>query len=41
MTYKLINEDKEGEIIDSIELSNYEYKSALTMHKRMAQKKER
>jgi len=39
MKYKLISEEDDGKVIDDIELTHYEYKQALTMHKRMAQRK--
>lgn len=41
MTYKLIEEDAEGKVITDVELTHYEFKQALMMHKRMAQRKDR
>jgi len=41
MKFKLIEEEDDGEIVNDIELTHYEFKTALTMHKRMAQRKER
>jgi len=41
MTFKLIEEDKEGIVITNIEITKYEFIQALTMHRRLKQKKER
>jgi len=41
MKYKLIKEEDDGTIVDDIELTYYEFKQALTMHKRMEPKKSR
>ena len=41
MKYKLISEDDEGKVVDDIELSFYEFKQAVTLHKRMKQRKDR
>jgi len=41
MIYKLIGEEDDGKIVTDIELTHYEFKQALIMHKRMEQKKER
>jgi hypothetical protein len=41
MKYKLISERDDGTIIDDIELAYYEYKQAITLHKRLKQRKER
>ncbi len=41
MKYKLIKESGEGDIITDVELTYYEFKQALIMHKRMAQRKDR
>ena len=41
MKYKLIQEEDDGKIVDDIELTHYEFKQALMVHKRIAQRKER
>ena len=41
MIYKLIGEEDDGKIVTDVELTFYEFKQALIMHKRMEQKKER
>ena len=40
MKYKLISEEDDGIIVDDIELTHYEFKQALMMHKRLKQRKE-
>lgn len=41
MKYKLIEEEDDGKIINDVELTHYEFKHALIMHKRMEQRKAR
>lgn len=41
MKYKLISEEDDGTIVDDIELTFYEFKQTILMHKRLEQRKER
>jgi len=41
MKFRLIKEEDDGTIVDDIELTYYEFKQALMMHKRMEQRKDR
>ena len=41
MIFKLIKQEDDGAIVDDIELTFYEFKQALLLHKRMLQRKER
>jgi len=41
MKYELLELEDDETIVNKIELTHYEFKQALTMHNRMAQKKAR